>query len=330
MTERWIALSETRQWQQALAGLPHAAAHTHAYCLALSRSSRLETRLLASEDSSGRVACPLSVRAIEPDLPELVSPYGFGGFVGTGDVPALVRKCNAFCRGEGFVTGYIQQHPVVGPEFDSVDAHRHASVFALDLTAGTEQLLANMDQSHRYELRRALRDGPALETDPVELKAALRTIYPPMVDAKGAASVYRFCDKTLDAFAGCDGSFIVGAARSGKVVAVALFLATPWVAEYFIQAFLPEGRADTRRLIWAAVEHYKARGIPVLHLGGGIRARDSLESFKRRFGGRRVDSMVLKQIYDRERFEALSRRHATPATTEGFFPAYWKDAAARP
>ena len=326
VTLGWIGLDQPDRWRGALEGMSYAPAHCQEYCRAVAASSGLETRLLAGEVAGAKIACPLSIRALDPEAPELVSPYGFGGFATTLASSEFTEPCKTFLRSQGFVTGYIQQHPTLGPKPDADDAHAGGTVFVLDLSLDLPALQARMDQSHRYELRQSLSDGTVLEADKNVLKRVLRDLYGPMIRDKNAAKVYHFSDETLDALSDMEGSLLVGVRREGKVVSAALFLSTPCAAEYFLQASAPEGRPYARRLIWAAVEHFKQAGIPILNLGGGIRAGDGLESFKRRFGGTEIRTMVRKQIYDRAKFDALSQRLQVPATTDGYFPAYWKGA----
>lgn len=292
--------------------------------------SGLETFLYVAEEGEHRLSCPLSVRAKEDGFPELVSPYGFGGMVAVCPASDL-RRFRAgwieFARASGFVTAYIMQHPMLrlAHRTWSPDLQEHHSLNLIDLTAAIEDLWRSMHKTHRYEIRR-LENDPTVELigGGPRLEQALLELYPQTVARVGASKVYHFSSAVLERLARASGSLLLGVDDGTGIQAITLFLHTPSAADYFLNASSPGGRKYTRLLVWSSIKALKEASVVGLNLGGGVKPGDSLDRFKRRFGGRMVVGHVLKQIFDLEKYDYLCRRYcrSDPAETN-YFPPYW-------
>ncbi len=328
---RLIDISQRSEWVQALKAVPHAHAHTWEYCAAMAESSHLPTLLYVAQQPAGRLVCSLSVRSKEEGCRELVSPYGFGGMASDcrGEpLHDLAQAWKDFARQSGFVSAYVMQHPAFSLDTETWDAdlHAHHLLFMVDLTDDIDGIWEKMRKGYRYDIRRCESDpGVRLVTDHEALASALVDLYPQTVQRVGASEVYRFSTSTLRRLAQAPGCLLLGIETASGIEAVAMFLHTPYTADYFLNATTPEGRQHTRLLVWSAIKALKQLRVPGLNLGGGVRDDDTLAQFKRRFGGRTVRGQALKQIFDRDKYSCLCRRYCAAGHDQtGFFPPYWR------
>jgi hypothetical protein len=183
-----------------------------------------------------------------------------------------------------------------------------------------------MGKTHRYELRRC-EERPDMEvvTDRDELRKVLLDLYPETVRRVGASAVYHFRSSSLERLADAEDSLLLGVKERESIHAVALFLFTAWAADYFLNASTLEGRKYSRLLVWAAIKALKQKHVAYLNLGGGIKPDDTLDQFKRRFGGEMVVGQVLKQVFNQDKYAYLCNKYGSVSDMEtDYFPPYWK------
>ncbi|MBA3496242.1 MAG: hypothetical protein H0T86_03980 [Gemmatimonadales bacterium] len=310
-------------WEEALLGIPHAIAHTWGHCYAMHLSSGLPTYLYQFESGTVRVACPLAERRFRGQA-DIVTPYGFGGFAGTGDCPTFPARWAEFVAGEEYVCGYLGLNPVLRNDtyFDPRSVHTSNSVFTLDLRQPPERLFANLHANRKRQLREPLAPGTRIVWDNERLSAFFLEQYPVFVDRVSAAPVYRFSPATLSFLCALDGVFLVGAEVADRLEAVAVFGHTGYVADYLFGVALPEGRHHAARLLWCGAERLRSLGVPRLNLGGGARLNDGIAEFKRRFGAEEAPLLSVRQVYLPEAFARLCRSAGVEPDSTGYFPAY--------
>ena len=127
-------------------------------------------------------------------------------------------------------------------------------------------------------------------------------------------SLRRLCESPM--------TLLVEAVRDGAIRSASLFAYTPYAGEYVFNASMPGEEAYSAPLIWAAVRELKAKGVPSLNLGGGIREGDGVEQFKERFGADRVPLMVVKGVFRPDVYRALCERAGVDPEMAGYSPAY--------
>ncbi len=321
---RLIPLDAAQAWDRALEGIPHGFAHTRASCLAMMRTSGLPTFLYEFAAEGVRIVCPLSERPINGRT-DVVTPYGFSGFAGTADHPAFAEQWLTFARAQGWVAGYIGLNPLFeNPSYFPPGAVTRANdLFVIDLTRSPEKLHAALDHNRRRQLRRwdELRD--TIITDREPLAAFFRANCREFLRRANAGPAYALTDETLALLAELDNVLLLGRGRGGRIEAVSVFAHTPHAAEYLFNIPLADGRHHAVPLVWYAVHELKARGIPALNLGGGVRPGDGIAQFKERFGARRLPFGALKQVYDEAQYARICRAHGRdPLDRTGYFPAY--------
>lgn len=323
LRQQFIPLDDVAGWRAALDGVPHAYAHTHGHARAISLTTQSAPMLYVAEGDGGRVVCPLIERADERAR-ELVTPYGFSGLVGVGEVAGFFDRFRAFAAERGYVCGYIGQNPALtaGWLIEAASAASANDAYLVDLTADESELKARMSKNARSRLKAWAKTGAEIVVDDGVGREAFLTLYPQTMERVGAGGVYRFTEATLRAWLDDPAVLTVSALRNGVVEAVSLFAHSADCGEYFFNAATEDGRDHAAALIWEGMRRLKARGVPVLNMGGGVARGDGLAKFKARFGGECRALIALRQVYDRARFDALCREAGVAADAPGFFPPY--------
>jgi hypothetical protein len=317
----WVPLESPTEWRASLEGLRHGFWHTWESCNALYLTSRAPTYLYRVSTPGCRAVCPLSERTWDRHT-DVVTPYGFSGFVGRGSLADASRHLGESARRRGYVCGYIVANPALHDLLDcpSEDVSRH--VYIIDLWQTEPELFSRLSQNRKREVR-AFESGTArVVRDRPSLKRFVLSRYHAFMREKGATSVYDFTKETLDYLLELDSVLILGAGTPA-IEAVSIFGYTPFSAEYLFNLSVGERRRWSAALIWAAIKELKARGVPSLNLGGGVREADGVAAFKERFGARRVPLVTAKQIYRPDVFAELCQRVGVdPSARTGYFPPY--------
>jgi hypothetical protein len=319
MSSRLISLANHEDWKTALSHVPHGAAHTHWYNTALAASVEDEIVLFDYSNGEDQACCPLALRRYGKSI-DIATPYGFGGFATQGPCKRLPDEFRRFAIEQDWVCGYLALHPLFPHPFIATEGLEPGrTIYVLDLSTSEDFLLSSMHKTHRYELRR---DSELVESIILEgdlLSEALPGLYAATLARVGASDTYRFSEATLKAWLSSPGCLALGLGVPPRAVMLCLY--TEEIADYCISASTKQGRSYTRILLWAAARELKRRGVRYFNLGGGAHDADTLEAFKRRFGGESLSVPVLKQVYMRGQFMALCRQ-AEAVDRAGYFPPY--------
>ena len=319
-----MPLDAPAEWGEALSRVRHAFAHTWENCYAMHLTTGFKTYLYCFEAENLRVVCPLAERKFQGYI-DIVTPYGFSGFVGDGDCSGFRQRFTDFVKRQGYVCGYIALNPIL--ENTTCLAHwetfQHNSIYVLDLTLGYNELYANLSTNRK----RQLRDRAEIVSHTVSERDGLINFflsnYSEFFRAKHASSVYHFSEDTLSYLLNLNNVFLVGARGPEGVEAVSVFAYTPYVGDFLFNVSLPRGRHHSAALLWHGLTRLKALKVPLLNLGGGISENDGVARFKQRFGGKRLALRCLKQVYQPEVYVELCRRANVDDTNmAGYFPAY--------
>ncbi len=323
MIETCISLDNRDAWRSALYGVPHAYGHTWESCQAMARTTGYRTFLYVFEDGVDRAVCTFAERPFGV-YTDVVTPYGFSGFVSRGHCCDAARRWREFATGRGYVCGYIGLNPFLyDPTLCEPDElFEYNCVYGIDLRMELEELVARMAKVRRRQVRNAERMN-CYVFDRKRLTEFLLEHYRTFYRDRGASAVYDFKPETLVAIAECADSYLVGTESDGTVNAVMLFAYTRYIGEYFLNVSVAEGQRNSVALLWQGMKELKSRGVAWLNLGGGIRPGDGVAEFKERFGGTVLPLRSLKQVYNRARYEALCvGASVDPADRAGYFPPY--------
>jgi hypothetical protein len=320
----YIPLSAHDAWNHALIGIDHAFAHTWESCHAMHLTTGWPTFLYVFESADATFVCPFAERTYEDEI-DIVTPYGFSGFVGKGRAAGVLEAWSELARERHYVCGYIGLNPVLDDGDLGRDSHADSynEVFILDLRRSEGALFDALSTNRRREIVKWRRRGAPLVVDRERLSRFVLERYADFMARRGAAPTYGFSRETLEELFSLDDVVLVGAGDTEQLEAVAVFAHTPAVADYLFGVSLPGGEHHSGVLVWEGARQLQELAIPVLNLGGGIRTGDGVADFKRRFGAAPVPLRRLRQVYDSARFGALCRRAgADPTNWSRYFPPY--------
>ena len=323
--ERFIPLEAKGEWEEALASVPHAFAHTWGSCHAMHLTTGWPTFLYTWQKGSSRAVCAIAERS-SGGYADVVTPYGFGGIVGEQVGPDMLDDWQKSALKRNYVCGYLGLNAELMPAAcrESPDYSEDNDVFILELDRGAAALHDALSRNRRRQLQ-AFRDGPArLVEDRDRLTAFFRHWVEDFLRSRGATSTYRFTDATWDALLSLDNVIIIGVeGPDGEIAAVCVFAFTPYCAEALFNISGPGGYAYAAPLIWAGAMRLIQYGVPRLNTGGGVRRGDGIALFKERFGAKRLPFGALKQVYRPDIYASLARRVGKDQSDRsGYFPAY--------
>lgn len=322
--ETCISVESETEWKEALSGIPHGFAHTWENCYAMTLTTSLNTFLYCFEEEAARIVCPLAERRFG-DYTDIVTPFGFSGFVGIGHPTAIEPRWADFVTRKGYVCGYIGLNPIL---FDdrlfTWESQAYHSVYTLDLTEPADLLFARLDRNRRRQLSSTEQFVNDVVTDQETLRAFFLEHYAEFYAGRGATSTYQFSRATIEFLLRQHNVTLIGAPRGG-LQSVLVLVHTPTMAESLFSVSLAEGKRYSAPLLWYGVQQLRSMGIATLNLGGGVRERDGVAQFKERFGATRRPLRCLKQVYRTDIFRDLCRQVGTnPDDRDGYFPPYRK------
>jgi hypothetical protein len=277
------------------------------------------THTVRFETGAATVALPLLVREIGRDgLLDAVSPYGYPGAAvrgGGGEVPDP-RAID--WSATGLVSVFARER--VGRE-PCLAGARTRSVVQIHDPARARRLRPRFAE----QIRRNARLGYRVETVPgpetsAQQRAGFHSVYAETMDRAGAAKRYYLdLDYVAAALAFERSWLFVCRAPRGSTAAAAIVAASDGLLHYYLGgtggAYLRD--SPFKNVVDAMVGLADALGLP-LNLGGGVRAGDGLESFKRGFANAELPFRTHEIVCDRAAYERLSEGRRS----SDFFPAY--------
>jgi len=310
-----------------------------AYAWASSKIEQSEPVAFVGGSDSGRFLAPLLIRRLSALVngsrvgwTDACSPYGYGGLLRlSGDQTTDARDLRCFfddlyewCSMRDVVCCVLRLHPLMKQEEWFLPTEEWPNLHSIPLRGATTAIdVENWDDTHdrpfslrkdrRSDLnaaRRGSRVTWASGEDPdVQLTLdRFHALYERAMESHHADNFYRFPVSYFSRLASLGSDLGIALAWMGDQLAGAsIFLAGRDYAHYHLAAANEIGRkckASTLLVIEGA-KWARERGCKLLHLGGGLRPGDSLEDFKRSFGGQSYRYGYLTYIADAERYGQL-------------------------
>ncbi len=95
--EKLIPLTDRLEWNRALDNIPHTFAHTWESSNAMYLTHGNDTFLYTYTNDHVRIACPICERKFN-GYTDIVTPFGFPGFVGTSPCPEFKNHWKSFTK----------------------------------------------------------------------------------------------------------------------------------------------------------------------------------------------------------------------------------------
>ncbi|MCT2141230.1 peptidoglycan bridge formation glycyltransferase FemA/FemB family protein [Dietzia cinnamea] len=285
---------------------------------------------------------PLLVRELSSGYRDAISPYGYCGIYCSPEVSdphTLWRQTRDHLDRLGVVSIFIRDSPLV-PTFRPPEAlaivDDHPTFYLRRMNE--EAAWRSMEGRARTAVRKAIKSGVSatlrkVSEPDLEPGSPFRTLYESTMQRVGANQEYIFGDayyRTL--FSGLkEDLYIAVAEREREVLAASLFMVGQAGMHYHLSGSTREASrlGASNLLLWEAWRFASSLRLPGLHLGGGVRKGDSLEKFKRSFGGDQTIYSAYGVVIDRGQYETETSRAAaalgcsdSDLLSTGFFPAY--------
>jgi hypothetical protein len=309
------------EWAAQLRGVRHSFAHTWNNCHAMHLTTGYPTYLFCFETDDIRIVCPVAERARGEHI-DVVTPYGFSGFVGNSDCSEFPARWREFVRARRYVCGYVQLNPLWDNEtyYAANEAHEYNTVYVIDLRPSLDEIFMRFEKRRRKQVRDAA--GVDIVWDRGRLKEFFLNNYEDFFARRHAAGVYSFTRATIEQLCDADDVLLVGCGSRGTLEAAAMLGCTAYGGDALFQVSVPGGEHHAAALVWSRVEYAKSIGLEFLNLGGGVREHDGIAKFKERFGAVKRPLRCLKQVYDWEIYEHLCHEAAVDPASDGYFPPY--------
>lgn len=324
ISQELIPLSEPARWQASLQGVPHAFGHTWESCYAMQLTTGYPTYLYIWQSGAAKVICPIAERTYQ-GYTDVVTPYGFSGFVGTAPFLDCLTDWHRFAVQAGYVCGYIGLNPVLTIQvaLGAVDAFVTNRLYVMNLQLPVDELYQKLSQNRKRVLKAFAKQEYSYSFNKEKLKIFFLTHYHAFFARKKAAATYNFSLSTLATLLAIDRVLLIGYLEEGEVKAVAVLAYTQYMGEYLFSLTLPGYEDQTTPLLWYGALRLKEKQVPYLNLGGGATPGDSIATFKQRFGASDLPLTCLKQVYQETLYAALcAQAQVDPADKQGYFPAY--------
>ncbi|MGO1537316.1 MAG: GNAT family N-acetyltransferase [Yaniella sp.] len=298
-------------------------------------------KYLSNEDGSWGI--PLVIRAIPgTSMFDAMTPYGYGGIhvhdsLTEAEAQRLWADSVSVLAQSNIVSVFFRFPPFIPAEagraiqFPDLSVERASSTILVN-TSENVDIMSSLTAKCRKQVRRGQRDGlvvTVLAAEEDNLRE-FRKLYIASMDRIDAKNEYYFNENYFDELRLLGERLRVSQVHdsAGHLVASSLVLLDDDVAHLHLVGADNEVRGVNNIRIWALLDWSQKHGIRSVHLGGGVRDRDSLFSFKQSFGGEAVDFHVGKLVVDQSKYSALTSRMQGGANLiqesddSSFFPAY--------
>lgn len=261
---------------------------------------------------------------------DIVTPYGYGGWLMEGDATdRLFKAYSAWAEDHHIVSEFVRFHPMVqNHKFctDFYDVVQLGEVVHMDIS-DRNRIWENLSSKNRNVIRKAINNQVKIYNGRFpQIFGQFREIYNKTMDKDHAEDYYYFNEEfywsILEDLP--ENAQVFFAEKDGLVIAASIILAANGHMNYHLSGSLREYStlAPTNLLLYKAALWGNANGYKTLYLGGGVGSgEDSLFRFKRAFYRGELNHFYIgekvlnQEVYD----QLLGLREQTDSS---FFPKY--------
>jgi hypothetical protein len=338
---------DDRRWKQVLERCAHDFYHLPAYLeFAAWHEGGTPVAFLAMDNDAFLLA-PLLIQRIPSVLggssgwKDAKTPYGYPSplFHSSSAGPTLHAFLTQFrqhCRELNIVTAFFRLHPLINLPVDVLQEYGEVvprgETVSVALSAPLETIWGKVRTNHKRDVKKLKRDGFYACLDRWDHYETFITLYRQTMTRLNATGFYMFSDEYfLNLRRALDSHLHLITAHNpqGVVVAAGLFISTNGIVQYHLGATHEDYlRAAPSKLVFEyAIRSAKAEGSRVLHLGGGLGAKnDSLFHFKAGFSNSVHRFYTFHMILDGRKYAMLNTRWqeqgGKPDEDSCFFPSY--------
>lgn len=272
---------------------------------------------------------------------DLISPYGYGGFLFDGNVSQLSLKqlkeeLLSVMRENGIVSAFTRFNPILknahlsGSFVDVIDLGK---TIALDLS-NEEIIWDNIISKNRNMIRKAMKSGVKIyhTHSSLDLLLQFRETYNKTMENDNAEQYYYFPVEFYESIHRdlADNYELFYATMNDEIIAMSIILFANGKMHYHLSGsnYVFRKFAPSNLLLYEAALWGHSLGYKVFHLGGGVgSAEDSLYKFKAAFN-RNSDYLfsIGKQIFNQNKYNQLVELRKRDVENfdahDKFFPLY--------
>lgn len=222
------------------------------------------------------------------------TPYGYGGPLTKGRLSEtwlcdFYEELQQFSQKNTIVSQFFRFHPLLQNQWimENISEIAQEKKTVYVDTHDKEMMLKNMTPNNRNMVRKAKRNGIKIIYDQGERVEEFQKIYESTMRRNQAQEYYYFKKEYFEYLINemRDHTIFFYAIYQGIPVSASIFFYNERYMHYHLSGTLEEyrGLAAANLLLSEAADWANEHGIRKLHLGGGVRAEDSLLAFKKHF-----------------------------------------------
>lgn len=267
---------------------------------------------------------------------DLITPYGYGGFLGhISDYDKLENEYREFCIEHGYISEFCRfslfsDYHDHFPGF--VETRTHNVV--RDLTMPMDEMWMDFKQNIRKNVKRANKNGLEVIIDENdEYMEDFLSIYYSTMDRTNAEEEYYFSKEFYQRINRMKKNhcyFHVKEPESGKIISTELVIYGSENAYSYLGGTISDyfSLRPNDLLKYEIIKWCKEQRLKTFVFGGGYGADDGIFQYKSHFAPHGiVDFYIGKQVWDKERYDELCnmagvQSHSRDLSQAGFFPEY--------
>ena len=260
-------------------------------------------------------ACGIEYRYYLRSIPnseyfDITSVYGYSGPVAIDANPdrwySYDHKFHNYCLENNIIAEFARLYPF--EEQYVRPCHYEHGIFYIDLTQSLEQIWHGFDKGCRSTTKQQITKGFCEISNSIPLEFA--TTYNETMKKDHASEGYYF-----------DLKFWKDLSKMSTFIqfetAGAVLLKHGDYCHYFLAA-----GGYQNIILWDSIKWAKSQGCKIFNLGGGLRAGDKLESFKRSFSKASKPFYTYRRIHQPSVYNELCQAKGIDPNDTNWFPAY--------
>jgi len=274
---------------------------------------------------------------ISDDLTDIISPYGYSGYLRNISAVNMSNFINAFhnyCLQNNIVSEFIRFHPILNNFSycsDNINIREWNQTVVVDLSLSMDDIWQNISPSCRNKIKKAQKNHVEIIHDRnFDHLDDFCNLYTDTMKRLQAEEYYFFSKswfKELIKLLPHNSALFHGVYNS-SIIMSGIYIFDRDFIHYFLSGSIYETRhmGANNLLLYEVSIWAKPRGFKYLHLGGGYQQDDSLYRFKASFSRLKTPFYIGNVIHDHDCYHYLARRRESAASKESkysqFFPAY--------
>lgn len=246
---------------------------------------------------------------------DIVSPYGYSGPVRIGDLfsgyyaqSAFLNTFYDWCNKNNIISEFARLHPFETEWVQTEGKHYEHDIYYINLNQSEEEIWKGFDKGCKSAVKQQEK------TYWIHFgNARLDGWYPYFKKSPN----YQFGKPFLKDVLALPEANLITTCTSMNTVSGAIFLTYGDYCHYFLAA-----GGNQNYLLWEAIKWAKSQGCKIFNLGGGLKAGDSLESFKKSFTKTSKPFFTYRKIHNLEVYKELCQKKGVVPDLDGYFPAY--------